>query len=178
MAQTLDIRTYDAPEVVCSEWDPRAPEIASRVATTLVERMPSLRVEHVGSTAVPGCAGKRIVDLAVLYPHGQLKSARDLVDSLGFQQQQSPDAFPEERPMRVGAIRRAGQVFRLHLHIIAGEAAEAAELVAFRDLLRANSRLREAYVARKREIIASGVTDSLKYSYAKSAFVEQALGRT
>ena len=42
-----------------------------------------LRVEHIGSTSVPGCAGKGIIDLMVLYPVGGLEHARQVLDSLG-----------------------------------------------------------------------------------------------
>ena len=48
---------------------------------------------------------------------------------------------------------------------------------SFRDALRADPRLVEAYVARKREILAAGVTDSLDYAIAKGGFVQDFLQR-
>src|SRR5690349_18287190 len=48
--------------------DPRAPAVAEAVAGLIRARRPSLVVEHVGSTAIPGCRGKGVIDLAVLYP--------------------------------------------------------------------------------------------------------------
>jgi hypothetical protein len=36
--------------------------------------------------------------------------------------------------------------------------------------------LLEAYIARKREIIGSGVTDSLEYCRIKEEFIKQVLG--
>ena len=166
-AQDLHIMTYERQPAVCRPWDPRAVEVASLVAEALRARMPSLRVEHVGSTAVPDCAGKGTVDLAVLYPPGSLSQARDLVDALGFQRQQTRDPFPEDRPMRVGAIEHAGQVFQLHVHIICADADEVADLLSFRDRLRSDAKLRQAYVTRKRAIIAGGVSDPLEYCYSE-----------
>jgi GrpB-like predicted nucleotidyltransferase (UPF0157 family) len=177
-AQDLHIMTYERQPAVCRPRDPRAVEVASLVGEALVARMPSLRVEHIGSTAVPDCAGKGTVDLAVLYPPGSLSRARDLVDALGFQRQQTPDAFPEDRPMRVGAIKHAGEVFQLHLHIICADADEVAGLLSFRDRLRGDAKLRQAYVTRKRAIIADGVSDPLEYCYAKGHFIDEALGKT
>jgi len=58
-----------------------------------------------------------IVDVAVLYPHGRLGRASDLIDAFGFQPQQTSDPFPEERPMRVGALAHYGNVFQIHVHI-------------------------------------------------------------
>ena len=48
--------------------------------------------------------------------------------------------------------------------------------VFFRACLRADPDLVKLYVARKREIIASGVTDSLDYCCAKGAFIKDMLG--
>jgi GrpB-like predicted nucleotidyltransferase (UPF0157 family) len=176
-AQDLHIMTYERQPAVCRPWDPRAVQVASLIAGALLAQMPSLQVEHVGSTAVPDCAGKGTVDLAVLYPPGSLRQARDLVDVLGFQRQQTRDPFPEQRPMRVGAIKHAGQVFQLHLHIVCADADEASELLSLRDRLRSDEKLRQAYVARKRAIIAGGVSDPLEYCYAKGRFIDDTLGK-
>ncbi len=168
----LPIEVYEQQPAVCIEHDPLTAEVVARVGEALRPHLPTLCVEHVGSTAVPGCAGKGIVDLAVLYPPGQLAAARALVDSLGFQHQPQRDPFPEERPMRVGALVHAGRKYLLHLHIIAADSYEAVELLRFRDRLRAEPALRDAYVARKREILAAGTTDSLDYCQAKADFIK------
>src|SRR5262249_23014880 len=123
-----------------------------------------------GSTAVPGCAGKGVVDLMLVYPEGKLEAARDVLDALGFQRQSTRDPFPEERPMRVGSLEHDGSVYRLHVHVIAAGSPEVAQLLGFRDRLRADPRLVAAYVARKREIVAAGVTDSVEYCERKGAF--------
>jgi GrpB-like predicted nucleotidyltransferase (UPF0157 family) len=169
------IEAYEHHDAVCVEHDPATAEVAAHVAHLLRARMPSLRVEHVGSTAVPGCAGKGIVDIAVLYPAGELAAARALVDSLGLQRQPQREPFPEERPMRVGALRRAGRTYYLHVHVVSADAVEAANLLGFRDRLRSDPALRDAYVALKRAVLAAGVTDSLAFSYAKSEFIRARL---
>ena len=115
-------------------------------------------VEHVGSTAVPECTGKGVIDLMLLYGDGRLEEAKSLLEALGFQPQGSRDPFPESRPMRVGEIEFEGSMFRLHVHVIEMHSPEVAELRTFRDALRADPELVADYVARKRQIIASGVS--------------------
>jgi putative acetyltransferase len=134
-------------------------------------------VEHVGSTSVPGCAGKGIVDLMLLYPEGQLAAARQVLDALGFQRQSTRDPFPEDRPMRTGSVIHDGTTFLLHVHVIAASSPEAIELRRFRDRLRADPGLVASYVAAKKAILAAGVTDSVEYCIRKGAFVEQASQR-
>lgn len=169
------IALYHPAPAVCAPYDPRSPEVAAKLRDLIRAHDPNLEVEHIGSTAIPGCAGKGIIDLMLLYPEGRLEAARNLLDRLGFQRQAHRDPFPESRPMRVGAIAHAGQTFRLHVHVLAASSAEAAEHRAFRDRLRADPDLLSAYVARKRAIIASGTTDTLDYCYTKSQFIQDTL---
>ena len=128
-------------------------------------------MEHVGSTSVPGCAGKGVVDLMVLYPPGQLSEVREGLDALGFQRQTGRDPFPEQRPMRIGSIEFDGTRFPLHAHVIASDSPEVSELRTFRDRLRGDPMLLDQYVALKRKIIGEGVTDSLEYSIRKGDFI-------
>jgi GrpB-like predicted nucleotidyltransferase (UPF0157 family) len=132
--------------------------------------VPGSVAEHVGSTAVAGLGGKGVIDLALIYPSGGLVAARDAVDQLGFQRQRTRDPFPEERPMRVGSVDWHGKRYRLHVHVITAESAEVDDLLSFRDSLRRDVGLCEAYANLKREILGTGVTDSLDYWKAKSAF--------
>lgn len=145
--------------------------VAAFLAMAIVKSNPRLEVEHVGSTAVPGCWGKGIIDLLVGYEPGGLQSARDTMDSMGFQHQDGTEAFPESRPMRVGSIEYFGRVFRIHAHVIEAGHEEARDLLKFRDLLRSDADLLRAYEALKRAILARGVTKSTEYSKAKGDFI-------
>ncbi len=158
-------------------YDPHAHRVARLIAARIVEADASLQVEHIGSTAVPGCAGKGIVDLAVLYGEGGLERAKQVLDALGFQRQTTRDPFPEDRPMRVGAVHWDNSLFRIHAHVISKSSPELHELTAFRDRLRADRVLRTAYETRKRDILAAGVTDSVAYCEAKADFIRQVLAQ-
>ena len=63
---------YGDPGDAFRPYDARCPEVAHRVADFIQERLPGARVEHVGSTAVPGCPGKGVVDLMLPYAPGDL----------------------------------------------------------------------------------------------------------
>jgi GrpB-like predicted nucleotidyltransferase (UPF0157 family) len=165
----------DTPILACYPYDARATEIARDVGALIVAVLPDVRVEHVGSTAIPGCDGKGIVDLMVLYPPGQLEAVKQHLNGLGFQRQVSGKLFPEERPMRVGAVLYQGTVFRIHAHVVACDSPEVANFRGFRDRLKANPALVAAYVARKREIIASGVEVPLDYTILKATFIDNVL---
>lgn len=171
------IGAYEERPAVCQDYDPRTAEVARRVARSIQVELPGVIVEHIGSTAVPGCAGKGIVDLMLLYPDGQLAAARDFLDAIGFQRQTTRDPFPEDRPMRTGSVVYDGETFLLHVHVIAASSAEARELRRFRDRLRADSALVAAYISAKKATLASGVTDSVEYCLRKGEFIMSALGK-
>jgi GrpB-like predicted nucleotidyltransferase (UPF0157 family) len=168
---------YTDPTDAFRPYDPRCAEVAARVVALIEARLPEARVEHVGSSAIPGCAGKGVVDLMLLYPPGLLAAARDALDGLGFQRDVRPNAFPEERPVRIGTICHAGEAFRLHVHVLAADAPEAAEQRHFRDTLRADPALVAEYVALKRAVLIDGVADSTEYNRGKDAFIKRVLGR-
>jgi GrpB-like predicted nucleotidyltransferase (UPF0157 family) len=171
------IGAYEPRPAECREYDPRAAVVAGQIAALIASHLPQVQVEHVGSTAVPGCAGKGIIDLMIPCRDGeQLAMVRECLDKLGFQRQESRDPFPEDRPMRVGAWDHQGERFLLHVHLIPADLPEVDELRFFRACLRADPELLKLYVSRKREIIASGVTDSLDYCYAKGEFIKEVLG--
>jgi len=169
------IQQYEARPLAFLSYDPHWSEVAALLAEVIQSREPRLRVDHIGSTSVPGCCGKGVIDLAVTYLEGDLEIAKAALDGLGFQRQHGRDPFPETRPMREGSIAALGSTFNIHAHVIVRDADEHRELLGFRDALRRDPALRHAYESEKERIIASGTTDSLDYCYAKSAFIAQAL---
>ena len=171
LQESAVIGPYEPSPATCNDHDPRTFEVAKRVANLIESHLPDVKVEHVGSTAVPGCAGKGVVDLMILYPPGRLPEVKDVLKALGFQQQTGRNPFPEERPLRLGSIVYDGTRFRLHAHVIPVDSPEVLELRTFRDRLRGEPLLLEQYVALKRKIIAEGVTDSLDYSIRKGEFI-------
>src|SRR5438105_15943304 len=86
------------------EYDSAASDVAVSAGALIESAAPWVKVDHIGSTAIPGCAGKGIVDLVALYPRGKLEATRNAIDSLGFQRRRAGHEFPEERPMAVGPI--------------------------------------------------------------------------
>ena len=155
--------------------DPLASAAAHLVRREVRRHDRRLSVEHVGSTAVSGLPGKGIVDLLLTYPAGLLEHARAVLDDMGFQRQTFGNPFPEERPMRVGAVSVLGREYRVHVHVISASSREVHDLRRFRDRLRADRRLRADYAEHKRQLIERGITESPHYAEAKGAFIREAL---
>jgi GrpB-like predicted nucleotidyltransferase (UPF0157 family) len=138
--------------------------------------MPETTIEHVGSSAVPGCAGKGYLDFVIPYrDEAHLAAINEALFALGFGRQRNCDPFPETRPMRTGVVDHEGEVFLLHVHVVPEAGHEFAELTGFRDRLRTDPALLADYVAAKEAVLAAGVRDSEEYAINKGRFI-RALG--
>jgi len=170
------IGPYQPQPPACKPYDPRAPRVAEHVAQLLRAQQPALRIEHVGSTAVPGCAGTGIVDLLLAAAPGELPGVQGLLENLGFQPPTEATPSPADWPLRVGAIEYEGTWFRVHAHLASDDSPAVEELRFFRACLRADEELTAAYVAYKKKLLKSGVTDPREYGQRKGEFIRQVLG--
>jgi GrpB-like predicted nucleotidyltransferase (UPF0157 family) len=130
----------------------------------------ALRIDHIGSTAVPGLAAKDVIDIQVIVAdEADEGSYRAAVESTGvelrYRETQSSWSF--FRPMQPPRTR--------HVHVTsAGSARERAQLL-FVDYLRSNAPHRDAYAALKRRLAVEFADDRIGYTDAKTTFVTDTL---
>ena len=172
---TIRIQPYEVHPAAFLAYDERWQRVAAILIDAIESQDARLRAEHIGSTSVPECGGKGVIDLIVTYANGDLDVAKAALAKLGFHAQGGRDPFPESRPMREGSVTTLGSTFRIHAHVIERDGEEHRRLVGFRDALRSDASLRRAYEADKQRILAAGTTDSLDYCNAKSEFITSAL---
>src|ERR1039458_211352 len=129
-------------------------------------------IHHIGSTAVPGLRAKPVIDM--LAPVGSLAGAQAAVPLLAG----AGWLFWAEDPCRqyrLWFLRPSPEARTHHLHVIEDRHPHAVALLAFRDLLRADSRLRREYADLKDRLARQHSGNRNAYSNAKGSFVAQAL---
>ena len=176
-AERPPILPYCRVPIVVHEADHAAPEVAAEVTALIAAKRPGAVAEHVGSSAVPGLAGKGTVDLLLPTPPDEIPAVTDDLLALGFQRQAVATAFPPTRPMLQGIIRHGDTSFRVHIHVVPADSPEVAALRGFRDALLADPQLREEYADLKRTIVDGGTVDSVAFSKAKHAWIVAVLER-
>lgn len=121
------------------------------------------RIEHVGSTAVPGLAAKDVVAADAVEPVGETLES----DLGGTRFENSPEWHP---------IHREHDGQRFNVHVFAGSGDGRKVSVVTREMLRADPGLREEYERLKRDLAADH--DNLAaYSRGKTGFVDRLLER-
>ena len=176
-AERAPILPYCRVPIVVRDANAAAPAVARRVAELIAKQHPGAVVEHVGSSAVPGLAGKGTVDLLLPTPPEEIPAVTEDLLALGFQRQAVATAFPPTRPMLQGIIRHGDTSFRVHVHVVPADSPEVAALRGFRDALLTDPDLRREYEQLKRSIVDSGTVDSVAFSKAKHAWIVAALER-
>ena len=155
------------------EYDPSWPELFAReaqwIATALNER--ALRIEHVGSTSVPGLAAKPIIDILLV--------VTDSADENGY----------------AGSLSASGYVLRIrepdwyqhrmfkgedpivNLHVFSEGCPEIERMLLFRDWIKSNPADCALYGRTKRELAQREWKYIQNYADAKGAVVEEIVGR-
>ncbi|MFY9587265.1 MAG: GrpB family protein [Actinomycetota bacterium] len=128
-----------------------------------------IAVHHIGSTAIPGCDAKSIIDmLAVVTNLDDLDARTAALEGLGYEAL-GEFGIPGRRYFRKGSAFED----RTHqIHAFADGSTEIARHLAFRDHLRGNPEAVKEYVALKRRLAAEHPTDVEAYTDGKTAFIK------
>ena len=151
------------------EYDPAWPGRYEAEAAHIREALGpvAVRIEHVGSTAVPGLAAKPVIDvqLAVAELEPMEPYAGPLA-ALGYDHRS--DDEPQHRFFALTA--HSGERL-VNLHVCRAGSEWERRHLRFRDALRADPDLRARYEAEKRRVAAVHPDDSLAYADAKTPWI-------
>lgn len=172
MALTLRLVTHDGTWQARFEAEAARLQAALSGAATAPLGAGPLRIEHVGSTAVPGLTGKPVLDVAVAVPSEAVADACIApLDELGYEYR-GPHG---DDPRRRYYVRDVSGVRAVQLHIYVLPARAWDEKLAFRDALRADPSLASAYAAEKFRVADAVGWDKSAYALAKGAFIQRVL---
>jgi GrpB-like predicted nucleotidyltransferase (UPF0157 family) len=157
------VRDYDPA------WPTRYEQEAARIGGALGER--AIRLEHVGSTSVPGLAAKPIIDIVLEVGDSSCEEAYvpDL-EHAGYRLTVREPEWFEHRLLKPSG----GGV---HVHVFSAACPETDRMVRFREHLRHNPPDRERYAAVKRELAARPWKYMQQYADAKSSVVAEIMAR-
>ena len=157
------------------DYDPRWPALftreEARIRGALGDRV--VRLEHTGSTSVPGLAAKPIIDMTM--------TVADVTDEPAF----VPDleaagyrlVIREHEPDWYDHRVFKGPDTNVNLHVFSAGCIELERMVGFRDWLRTHDDDRELYEATKRDLVKRDWMYVQNYANAKGEVVEAIAAR-
>lgn len=172
------VRRLIAEGVSIQPYDPGWPELFQQEKTHLLSCLPNelvKRIEHFGSTAVPGLAAKPIIDMLVEV--SDLEATRrqiaPILESQGYDYVWRPSHGDDGPPFYAWFIKRA-RVSGLrthHIHMVEREFSEHWDRLLFRDYLIAHPQVAREYETLKLHLTSLYENDRVAYTKAKAAFI-------
>ena len=173
IAATVGERRIHGGPVYLAEYDRTWPETFAgheeRIAAALGER--ALRIEHVGSTSVPGLAAKPTIDILLVVTNSASEETYlPAMEAAGYELRVRE---PDRHEHRMFADReRTAQV-----HVLSDGNPEIERYLLFRDRLRTDQTDRELYERTKRELAKREWKYVQNYADAKGRVVEEITAR-
>ena len=168
-------------DVMIVPYDAAWPELFRQEAEHLRAYLPPRlirRIEHFGSTAVPGLAAKPIIDM--LMEVTSLRAARaeiaPILEAQGYDYFWRPTIGDDVLPWYAFFIRRDHRGIRTHhVHMVTSRRTfqEHWERLLFRDYLIAHPQAARAYERLKFELAAAHPNDRVGYTNGKTAFIQR-----
>ena len=163
ISQPIEIRDYDP------NWPLLYEREETRIRAALGDRV--VRLEHAGSTSVPGLPAKPLIDIVLEVPDStdEVSYVPDLEAAGYVLRIREPDWF-EHRLFK-------GPDTNVSVHTFSAGCDEVDRMLLFRDWLRENAADRELYAATKRELAARDWKYMQQYADAKTEVVHEILAR-
>jgi GrpB-like predicted nucleotidyltransferase (UPF0157 family) len=175
-----EIRTYTVGElkplsgpILIGDYDHRWPEQFAREAEGIQSVLGSraLRIEHVGSTSVPGLATKPIIDLLLVVADSANEDAyAPALTAAGYILRIREPNWYEHRLFK-------GPDTDINLRVFSPGCPEIDRMLLFRDRLRGNAADREPYARTKLALTRQNWKYVQNYADAKTAVVEEIIAR-
>jgi len=156
------------------EYDPAWRETFQRLRDQIASALGDLavRIEHVGSTAVPGLAAKPIVDMdVVVASRAEVPAAIERLAPLGYLHQGDMGIPGRE------AFLAPWDAPRHHLYLCASDNLQLQLHLRLRDYLRTHPEAAHEYAALKQTLAERYEHDREAYTEAKTEMVEDLLDR-
>jgi GrpB-like predicted nucleotidyltransferase (UPF0157 family) len=167
-----ELKAHAAP-VTLAEYDPEWPNLFHREATRIGEVLGQrvVRLEHAGSTSVPGLAAKPIIDIVLVVADSADEPAYvpDMEAAGYVLRVREPELF-EHRMFK-------GPDTDVNVHVFSTGCVEIDRMLAFRDRLRTDAADRELYERTKRDLARREWKYVQNYADAKTAVVGEILAR-
>ncbi len=174
------IQKLIAEPIVVVDYDPNWPELFIQEKQHLQSLLPKTlykRIEHFGSTAVPGLMAKPVIDILVeVTDLERVKSEIvPLLEALDYDYFWRPTHGDDGPPWYAWFIKRdpKNQTRTHHIHMVEKEFKSHWDRLHFRDYLIQHPHLAQEYAELKQTLALTPNSDRVKYTQGKTQFIKK-----
>ncbi|NHJ31546.1 MAG: GrpB family protein [Asgard group archaeon] len=163
--------------IILEKYNPKWPDFFKEEKEEIEKTLGHLivKIEHIGSTAVPGMGGKPIIDIMIgVREKENTEKCIPLLESIGyvFDPERHED-FPERK-----SLDKRTKGIKIHLYIVDINSEYWSRHILFRDHLRANPEIAREYNKLKEELVKKYRYDRESYSKGKAKFIKKVEDKT
>jgi GrpB-like predicted nucleotidyltransferase (UPF0157 family) len=179
LEQRIRLVTSEPVEIV--DYDPDWPASFEREKAHLLACVPAgivVRIEHFGSTAVPGLSAKPIVDMLAEVTDLAVvrREVLPVLEAAGYEYFWRPTFGDDGEPFYAWFIKRDPSGRRTHhIHMVEDDFESHWERLLFRDYLIAHPDVAHSYDRLKRAAARDLGSDRVRYTEAKGEFIGQVM---
>jgi GrpB-like predicted nucleotidyltransferase (UPF0157 family) len=163
MSGTILIATYDP------KWPELFLHVAGKIQAVLGRR--ALRIEHTGSTSVPGLAAKPIIDMLLVVRDSADEDAYvPALEGAGYNLTIREANWHQHRMFK-------GMKPEINVHVFSDGCPEIERILLFRNWLRSNAADRDLYLRTKLALAVKKWENVQNYADAKTGVIEEILNR-
>ena len=154
--------------VILENYNPKWKDAFNEMKAEILNVLPDVSVEHVGSTAIENMTAKPEIDMVIGVKDISDPENVRKIESLGFVYFQKFEAqVPERRYLR----KSEGIVPLFHIHMVETTSDFYKNHIKFRDILNSNPALRDEYAKLKAVLAEKYKDDRETYTKEKSDFI-------
>jgi GrpB-like predicted nucleotidyltransferase (UPF0157 family) len=168
---------YFMNKYVFKGYEPIYPQLFEEEKNRLRKALDSrVKIEHFGSTAIPGLGGKGIIDIYVTAPKDNLLIVKKSIEKAGYEFR--PDAgTPERLFFRRIVAKLESNEQRYHIHLTNDGNPGFIQDISFRDYLRSHPEDLNKYAEIKVKAAAEANNDKDAYMKIKEPFIQEILAK-
>lgn len=168
----------EGDQVVIAEYNPLWPLLFEEEKARILDviNLWADKVEHIGSTSVPGLGAKPIIDIMVgLRTLDDAPHCIPRLEDIGYEYVPKHEAVMPERRYFHKGLKRFARTHHLHMVETASEFWE--RHILFRDYLREHEDTAREYCELKKQLAARFRSDRESYTDAKASFIKAVVER-
>ena len=131
------------------------------------------KIEHIGSTAVPGLGGKGILDIVVSVSKSKFTKSKEKLEKGGYEFREKA-SYPERLFFRIDYPYRRRER-RVHIHLTTFNSQDWKGMIGFRNYLLKHPATVRRYAEIKKEAVRKARGNGKKYRKYKEKFIKGVL---